>query len=139
MDSTLRQQLMEGAADPPRIREVRPAQDGRFPPFLVVDGAAEPVESVTLFLRDLALSDMSDLTCRSYAFDLLRWFRFLGALDVDWETASSAEVVVMVGWMKTARNQQRVARSGDGRGAVNPRTGRRFSDRATRRGRSITR
>jgi hypothetical protein len=65
---------------------------------------------VTLFLRDLALSDMSSLTCRSYAFDLLRWFRFLWALEVAWERASSAEVAVMVGWMKTARNLQRVTR-----------------------------
>jgi len=32
---------------------------------------------VTLFLRDLAVNDMSSLTCRGYTFDLLRWFRFL--------------------------------------------------------------
>jgi integrase len=123
VESTLRRRLMEGAADAPRIGEVRPARDGLFPPFVIVDGAAEPVEPVTLFLRDLALSDMSRLTCRSYAFDLLRWFRFLWALNVAWERASSAEVTVMVGWMKAARNPQRVTRSGEGRGAVNARTG----------------
>lgn len=114
---------MEGAADPPRIGEVRPARDRLFPPVVVVDGVGEQVEPVTLFLRDLALSDMGRLTCRSYAFDLLRWFRFLWALDVSWESASSGEVAVMVGWMKTARNPQRATRSGKGRGAVNLTTG----------------
>ena len=29
------------------------------------------------YLRELAASDCSPLTLRSYAFDLLRWFRFL--------------------------------------------------------------
>jgi hypothetical protein len=114
---------MEGAIDPPRIGEVRPALDGLFPPVVLVDAEAKPVGPVTLFLRELALSDMSSLTCRSYAFDLLRWFRFIWALDVAWERASSADVAVMVGWMKTARNPQRVMRSGAGRGAVNSRTG----------------
>jgi integrase len=123
VDSTLRRRLMEGAADPLRIGEVRPAGEGLFPPVVVVDGVGEQVEPVTVYLRDLALSDMSRLTCRSYAFDLLRWFRFLWALDVAWERASSAEVAVMVGWMKTARNPQRATRSGKGRGAVNSRTG----------------
>ena len=28
------------------------------------------------YLRELAASDCSPLTLRSYAFDLLRWFRF---------------------------------------------------------------
>jgi hypothetical protein len=114
---------MEGAADPLRIGEVRQAGEGLFPPVVVVDGVGAQVEPVTVYLRDLALSDMSRLTCRSYAFDLLRWFRFLWALDVAWERASSAEVAVMVGWMKTARNPQRATRSGKGRGAVNSRTG----------------
>jgi len=53
---------MEGAADPPRIGEVRPARDGLFPPVVVVDGVGEQVEPVTVYLRDLALSDMSRLT-----------------------------------------------------------------------------
>jgi hypothetical protein len=123
VESTLRRRLMEGAADAPRIGEVHPARDGLFPPYVVLDGTAEPVEPVTLYLRDLALSDMSRLTCRSYAFDLLRWFRFLWSLEVPWDRASSGEVAVMVGWMRTACNPQRATRSGESRGAVNARTG----------------
>ncbi|MFJ4228549.1 hypothetical protein ACIPYV_13395 [Paenarthrobacter nicotinovorans] len=34
-------------------------------------------ETVSSFLRDLAASHCSPPTLRSYAYDLLRWFRFL--------------------------------------------------------------
>ncbi|MDA5283871.1 hypothetical protein [Streptomyces sp. Isolate_45] len=40
---------------------------------------------------------MSPLTCRSYAFDLLRWSRVLWLLDVGWEQATEAETAAMVG------------------------------------------
>ena len=32
------------------------------------------------------LGDASSSTCRSYAFDLLRWFRVLWAVNVGWDT-----------------------------------------------------
>jgi hypothetical protein len=48
-----------------------------LPPVIAVDGDGAEVEPVTAYLRDLAPSDMSRLTCRSYAFGLLRWFRVL--------------------------------------------------------------
>lgn len=56
------------------------AATGTLPLFVAVDGAGVEVESVTRYLRDLALSDMSPLACRSYGYDLLRWFRVLWAL-----------------------------------------------------------
>jgi hypothetical protein len=34
-------------------------------------------EEASSFLRDLSASDCSPATLRSYAYDLLRWFRFL--------------------------------------------------------------
>ncbi|MGH4022598.1 MAG: hypothetical protein ACRDT0_25850 [Pseudonocardiaceae bacterium] len=64
------------------------------------DGAGGEIEPVSRYLRDLALSDMSPLTSRSYGYDLLRWFRILWALDVAWERAAGSEVDVLVGWMK---------------------------------------
>ena len=76
----------------------------------------------SLFLRDLALSDMSPLTIRSYANDLLRWWRFLQLLGVGWDHAGRTEVEVLVGWMRSAVNPQR---RGNGAGSVNPRTGKR--------------
>lgn len=67
-------ELIEGRAQLPRIGDVV-AGPGPVLPWLVRDGAGREVEPVSSYLRDLALGDVSPLTCRSYAFDLLRWFR----------------------------------------------------------------
>lgn len=65
------------------------------------------------------------LTCRSYAHDLLRWFRLLWAVDVGWEQATEAEVATLVGWLRAAGNPQWRRRRNGGYppGAVNPKTG----------------
>ena len=49
-------------------------------PWLVVDAAGCEVEPVSRYLRDLPVGDASPATGRSYAHDLLRWFR-LGPVD----------------------------------------------------------
>lgn len=122
--SDLRQRLMEGRADVPRVGVVEETGH-RFPPFVVRDGAGGEVEPVSRYLRDLALSDMSSLTCRSYGYDLQRWFRVLWLLDVGWETATGSEADVLVGWMRMAVNPQRrrTRPSATPPGAVNIRTG----------------
>jgi len=121
----LRQELLDGQIELPRVGEVV-AAEGRFPPFVVVGADGVEIESAVRFLRDLALGDASPLTCRSYGFDLLRWFRLLWCLGVDWERATSSEVAVLVGWMKSATNPQRTRRPGaTAVGGVNPRTGKR--------------
>ena len=40
-------------------------------------GDGDPVVAVMAFLRELQASGRSAATQRSYAMDLLRWFRFL--------------------------------------------------------------
>ena len=82
---------MNGRTDLPRVGSVEPGR-GTLPPFVVVDESGTELEPVTRYLRDLALSDMSPLTCRSYGFDLLRWFRVLWALGVPWEKATQSEL-----------------------------------------------
>jgi hypothetical protein len=67
---------MHGRVELPRVGEVV-AADGRFPPFVVVGADGGEIEPSVRYLRDLALGDASPLTCRSYSFDLLRWFRLL--------------------------------------------------------------
>jgi hypothetical protein len=66
--------LMDGRADLPRLGAV---MQGTAPslPHVVIDAAGREVEPVSGYLRDLQLSDVSPLTCRSYGHDLLRWFR----------------------------------------------------------------
>jgi hypothetical protein len=70
------------------------------------------------------LGDVSPLTCRSYAHDLLRWFR-LWLLEAAWDGATEAETAVLVGWLRTAANPQRRRRWAGSPvpGSVNLRTG----------------
>ena len=58
----------------PALGAVVAGPGGLFP-WLVRDDAGREVEPVGNYLHDLMLSDVSALTCRSYAYDLLRWFR----------------------------------------------------------------
>lgn len=94
-------------------------------PWLVLDGAGRELEPVSSYLRDRKLGDVSPLTCRSYGYDLLRWFRLLWTVDVGWEEATESEVAVLVGWLRSAPNPQRrrVRADGFAPGSVNPKTG----------------
>ncbi|GAA3741904.1 site-specific integrase [Plantactinospora mayteni] len=116
----VREELLEGCGGLPQLGEVVATGRGSLP-FALVDCAGAEVEAVSRFLRDLALSDCSPLTVRSYAMDLLRWWRILVALQVDWQQATADEVAVMVGWLRSAPNPQR--RPAADHAAVNPRTG----------------
>ena len=80
-------------------------------------GTAVPI--IGRFVRELMARDSSVLTCRSYAFDLLRWWRFLASVDVTWERASRDEVREFVLWLRIAVNPQRRP----GAPVVNVRTG----------------
>jgi integrase/recombinase XerC len=94
-------------------------------PWAVLDGAGTPVEPVVEFLRDLLACGSSPASCRSYGFDLLRWFRFLAAVDVEWHRAQRAEVRDFVLWLRGCHNPARDRHRQDAPapGAVNPRTG----------------
>jgi hypothetical protein len=115
-------QLLEGRVDLPRVGVVL-ATDRESLPFVVVDAVGEEIGAASRFLQELRLSDRGVLTCRSYAVDLLRWWRLLGLLVVEWDRATTDEVAVLVGWMRTASNPQRLRRSGAG--TVNTKTGKR--------------
>ncbi|WP_308445514.1 site-specific integrase, partial [Streptomyces spororaveus] len=97
-------------------------------PYAVVDAAGVLVAPAESYLKDLALGDNSPATCRSYAYDLLRWFRLLWLLDVDWEEATEADAAAMVGWLRTAKNPQRHRSnpSAPPPGSVNTRTGKQY-------------
>ncbi|MET9490004.1 site-specific integrase [Nocardia sp. NPDC006630] len=124
MADDLRITLLNGAVALPRMGAVV-AGPGRVPPFLVIDEHQVPVEPALQYLRDLALSDVSPLTCKSYGYDLLRWFRLLWLLEIEWDHATEAETLVLVGWLRTSSNPQRRSqvRGFPSAGAVNIRTG----------------
>jgi integrase len=122
----VRKALLDGRSELPRVGMVRAGTTGSLP-FVVVDEHHVEIEPFSVFLRDLMLTDMSPLTGRSYGNDLLRWWRLLGVLDVEWDHAAYAEVEVLVGWMRSADNPQRHRRrpSSPPAGSVNRRTGKR--------------
>jgi hypothetical protein len=74
MTEDARRSLAEGRCSVPSIGSVA-AGVGAHLPFVVLDGDGLEIEPVSVFLRDVMLGDASALTCRSYAFDLLRWHR----------------------------------------------------------------
>jgi hypothetical protein len=68
-------------------------------PVRLIDGDGEPVVAVTAFLRELQASGRSAATQRSYAMDLLRWFRFGWAIDIGWNQATRVEARDFCRWL----------------------------------------
>jgi hypothetical protein len=71
-------------------------------PWLVVDPAGVAVEPVQRFLRDFVAQGNRSGSVRSYAYDLLRWRRWLRVVEVEWDKATSAEVRDFVLWLAQA-------------------------------------
>ena len=99
-------------------------------PYRVIGPGGEVVEPVSVFVRDLLASGKSESTLRSYSVDLLRWWRFLDAVDVKWDRASRAEARDFSCWIQLTAKQRlqtsrpRAARlSSRAAGAPNPVTG----------------
>ena len=83
-----------------------------------------------MFLRDLLAAGRSGSTLRSYAGDLLRWWRFLDAVGVGWDRASRVEARDFSCWIQlTAKQRLQTSRPRAARlstrtpGAPNPVTG----------------
>ncbi|WP_220448390.1 hypothetical protein [Nonomuraea diastatica] len=124
MVENVRRAVMEGQCSVPSVGSVV-AGTAPLLPCLVVDADGAEVEPVSGYLRYLMLGDVSPLTCRSYGFGLLRWYRLLWFLQTSWDTATEAEVAVLVGWLREARNPQRLRRrpGSPPAGSVNLKTG----------------
>ncbi len=105
-------------------------------PWVVVDPSRQPVEPISRFLREFVARGNRAGSVRSYAFDLLRWWRFLLAVDVEWDKATSTEVWDFVLWFEQARKPRRASRTASARtaGTINPVTRKRnLDDRYTAR------
>jgi site-specific recombinase XerD len=74
----------------------------RYEPYQLVGGDAMVVEPVTAYFRDLLAAGRSELTVRSYGMDLLRWFRFVWAVDVAWDRATRVEARDFCRWLQVA-------------------------------------
>lgn len=91
-------------------------------PWLVVDDDDVPVEPIRRYLTDFAAGDTSVGSVRSYAYALLRWWRWLRAVGVEWNQATPAEARDLVLWLKQATKPRRSPRTASVKtaGTVNP-------------------
>jgi integrase len=82
----------------PRVGAV--AQVDGVPGTVLLDAAGAPVPQVSEFFASMLASGASVSSLRSYGLALLRWWRFLAAVDVPWERASRVEARDFVLWMR---------------------------------------
>ncbi|MHB8594442.1 MAG: tyrosine-type recombinase/integrase [Acidimicrobiales bacterium] len=78
-----------------------------FEPYRLLDRDGEVVAAVTAFLRDLRACGRPATTLRSYAMDLLRWYRFLWSVEIPWEQATRAEARDFSLWLQIADKPRR--------------------------------
>lgn len=96
-----------GEVGPRDIARLDVASSGRvdrladLPWVELLDAAGSRVVPVDDFLRGLAANGSPTTTLYSYASSLLRWWRFLAAVDVVWDRATRVEVRDFVLWMRS--------------------------------------
>jgi site-specific recombinase XerD len=75
------------------------ATGSKWEPYRLLDPAGRPVAAATAFFADLLAAGRSEPTVRSYGMDLLRWFRFLWAVEVAWDRATRPEARDFCRWL----------------------------------------
>jgi site-specific recombinase XerD len=79
----------------------------RYEPYQLIDPGGAVVGPVTAYFRDLLAAGRSELTVRSYGFDLVRWFRFCWAAGVGWDRATRIEARDFCRWLQVTGKQPR--------------------------------
>ena len=73
-----------------------------FEPFRLLDASGRVLKPAAAFLKELQAGGRSATTQRSYGLALLRWFRFLTAIEVPWDQATRVEARDFSRWIQTA-------------------------------------
>ncbi|MEV5598962.1 tyrosine-type recombinase/integrase [Streptomyces sp. NPDC052496] len=114
-------------------------------PWLVLDPEGGPVEPIRRYLYDFSARNRPG-SVRSYAYGLLRWWRWLRAVGVQWDKASPAEVRDLVLWLRAAEKPRNSPRrtSAATAGKFNPITRKRnlgdgYEPRTVRHSNSVVR
>lgn len=115
-------------------------------PWVVVGADGQVVEPIEIFLREFVARGNRRLSVRSYAYDLLRWWRWLLLTNVHWDEVTSADVREYVLWLQQAIKVRGAARTGSARtaGTINPITRKsylddRYKPRTTRHSNAVLR
>lgn len=82
----------------PAVGEV--ASIDAAPGTVLLDATGEPVDEVSEFFATMLACGASFSSLRSYGLALLRWWRFLAAVDVCWQRAGRIEARDFVLWMR---------------------------------------
>ncbi|MFF7603259.1 tyrosine-type recombinase/integrase [Streptomyces mirabilis] len=77
-------------------------------PYQLFDPDGQLVVPAAVFFADLQAASKSAATIRSYGMDLLRWYRFLWAVDVQWDQVTRAEARDFCRWLQLADKPVRV-------------------------------
>lgn len=76
-------------------------------PYVLLDAAGAVVGSVSEFFRELLAAGRPATTLRSYGMDLLRWWRFLHAVDVSWDQATRIDARDFSCWIQMTSKPRR--------------------------------
>ena len=76
-------------------------------PYRLLDRDGEAILAVSAYLRDLQASGRPATTQRSYAMDLLRWYRFVWAVGIPWDQATRTEARDFCLWLQVADKPRR--------------------------------
>jgi hypothetical protein len=84
-------------------------------PWTVVTDEGRDLAVVQQYLCEVVARGGSPSTMRSYAYDLLRWWRWLMAVGVQWDRATSTEVKDYVLWLAVCYQAAPACSGGVGR------------------------
>ena len=73
-----------------------------FEPYYLSDAEGRRIGAVSAFLADLQAAGHPATTQRSYAYALLRWFRFTAAVGMPWDQATRPEARDFCRWLQIA-------------------------------------
>ncbi|MFJ4585587.1 site-specific integrase [Streptomyces echinatus] len=98
----------------------------RYEPYRLVDADGAALAPVAVFFQELLATGKAAATVRSYGMDLLRWWRFLHAVEVPWDRATRMDARDFSCWIQlTVKPRASAAKRWPARtvGAPNPVTG----------------
>ncbi|MFJ1701488.1 site-specific integrase [Streptomyces sp. NPDC088252] len=78
----------------------------RYEPYRLIDPDGVTIEAVAVCCQELPAVGKAPSTVRSYGMDLLRWWRFLQAVDVSWDRATRLEARGFSCWIQKGRQTQ---------------------------------
>ncbi|MFD4664720.1 tyrosine-type recombinase/integrase [Streptomyces halstedii] len=77
-------------------------------PYQLLDPSGAEVAPVAVYFAELQAMQKPNSTLRSYGLDLLRWWRFLWVLGLEWNRVTRADARDFTRWMQLADKPARV-------------------------------